>query len=698
MTALRGVLRTKTEDVLKAQQTARGNDSTENLLRLQYALTEQAAIQESLHGVTAEAGRALRAYRMPVEEALGSGDLPKMEKLLRYMGGPEQAKQMAGALAKIDVDDPRAVNAFIRATMKPGVQDYITELFYNSILSGPKTHVVNTVSNAVQALLDPVERSAAAGVDVVLANLPGALGRGGQRERFQSEAGRSLYGATAALPEAARAFAYTLKNGFSPAAASKFEFRPRAFEGKLGRVINAPSTLLEASDQFFYIVNQRAALHAQAYRMAKGKPEGIADLLENPTKELLEQADKMAEYRLFRNESDAAAAIIKFRDMTVPIGEDTLTGKPLLALQPMRFFVPFVRTPWNLLKYGLERSALGFLNPELYINLARKDPAAADQIARAGLGTGLAAGVYMLVKDNINGAAPENSAERDRFYREGKQPYSIKVGDQWVPFSRLEPLNQTLNQLATLVNATKVDDKTFDQKSLQFVADITKNLASQTFMSGINDLIQMVTEPERYGARPVERLASSLLVPASSAARTAAQAFDPVIRQPEGIPETIAANIPGLSQTVPARLDAFGNPAQRLAGQGTGLGALNPYQSAKEVDTPLYREMSRLGYNLGFTGTSISNVRLSREEEATYQRIAGQLVEQEFNKAITDNSYSRAGKTYNYQKLNDVEKTKLLDLIVADQRAKARTFVTNRMKERLKTEAGVPAGAAAGGD
>ncbi|MFA6046748.1 MAG: hypothetical protein WC718_17325, partial [Phycisphaerales bacterium] len=495
VTALRGVLRTKTEDVLKAQQTARGNDSTENLLRLQYALTEQAAIQESLHGVTAEAGRALRAYRMPVEEALGSGDLPKMEKLLRYMGGLEQAKQMAGALAKIDVDDPRAVNAFIRATMKPGVQDYITELFYNSILSGPKTHIVNGVSNAVQALLDPVERSAAAGVDVVLANLPGRLGRGGQRQRYLGESARSLYGATMALPEAAKAFAYTLKNGFSPEAASKFEFRPRAFQGKLGRVINVPSNLLEASDQFLYIVNQRAAMHAQAFRMAKGNPEAVADLLANPTKELLEQADKMAEYRLFRNESDTANAITRFRDMTVPIGKDTVTGKPMLALQPMRFFVPFVRTPWNLLKYGMERSALGFLNPELYINLYRKDPAAADQIARAGLGTAMAAGVYLAVKDNITGAAPESAAERDRFYREGKQPYSIKVGDQWVPFSRLEPLNQTLNQLATLVNATKADDKTFDQKSLQFVADITKNLASQTFMTGVNDLINMVTEP-----------------------------------------------------------------------------------------------------------------------------------------------------------------------------------------------------------
>lgn len=666
--ALRGVLRQKTEEVLAAQKRVRDTgDSPVELLRLRYALEEQRAVQDAVHGVTAEAGRALRAFRATVDEALGSRNTAKIERILRELGGKENTQRIAEALAHIDVDDPVAVNNFIRNVTKPNLQDYLTELFYNSILSGPKTHLVNAISNATTTMLGPIERAAAAGVDTALSRVQGR-----ERTRYFGEAGAEVAGLRLGLQEATRAFAYTMKNGFTPEAGMKYEFRPKAFTGKVGRVINLPTTLLEASDQFFSLLNQRAALHAEALRLAKGNAEDAAALLANPTPELLERAGHIAEYRVFKQDSDAANKISNVRNITVRLGTDPNTR---WAVQPLRFVIPFVQTPTNLLKYGLERSPLGFLNPQLWVNVAKGSPEAADQIARAGLGSLVAGGVALYAADGkITGAAPTNPGERDRFYRSGKVPYAIQVGDRWISYQRMEPLNQSLSQIAAAVEAIKANDKTADQKALQAATTVGANLLSQTFMTGLNDVVQAITQPERYGSQWAERFAGSIAVPFSSATRTVAQAGDPYIRRPEGIAETIQANVPGMSQNVPARLDAFGQPIEREAR------GLSPYATGRQTTDPVEVELGRLGYNLGFVGDSISNVKLSREDKDQYQRLSGNLTQQLFGRVVERDSYRRA---------TDSQKVEILDKLAAEARALAREQVLQGMIQKRLSERGV---------
>jgi len=240
--ALRGVLRTKTEAVLDAQRLVRQGNSTENLIKLKLALDDQAATQEMVTGVTAEAGRALRQFRQAAIEA--SGDVTKMERLLKQVGGRDNIEDIAELLGNLDVNDPVVVNNFVRNLQKKDFWDYVTELYYNSILSGPKTHVVNSLSNTVNMLAAPVERAFAAAVDVPLSKLQGR-----QRARFFSEIPADTFGAIEGVKEGLRAFGTTMKTGVSPLNASKFEMQQtRAFKGKLGRVINVPSTSLEAAD------------------------------------------------------------------------------------------------------------------------------------------------------------------------------------------------------------------------------------------------------------------------------------------------------------------------------------------------------------------------------------------------------------------------------------------------------------------
>ncbi len=646
--AIRGTLRNKTEAVKAATDAVKAENTSANHAKLLLALEEQSRIQEMVHGVTAEAGRALRSFRQEVFNAIQGNDTLKLEALLKRYGGRDKLEDIADALSKLDINNPASVNSFIRNITKPKAMDYLTEIFYNSILSGPKTHIVNSLSNMLTSAISPLERGGAVMAEKVLAKLQGRAA-----ERFWREVPADAVGAYQGIKEGVIAGLYTMKNGFNPAKASKWEFRPHAFKGWVGRLINVPSNALEAADAMNYAINYRGAINALATRTAKiEKLSGnaftsrVADILSNPSKSLMDDANRIAEYRLFRQEPG------KFTSHLIAL-RDTVPG--------LQFVIPFLRTPINLVKFGLERSPVGIINPSLWRNLAKKNPAAADQIARIGMGSTIAAAVALGFNEGkITGAAPTNSAERDRFYREGKQPFSVKIGDTWVQYQRIEPLNQSFSQVAAAVDAIKNKDKAVEDRVGQAVFTIAQNLVSQTYMSSLSNLLDAMNNPEREASTLAERLVQPLIVPASSATRTAAQIMDTTIRQPETFGERIQAGIPGLSQNVPSRLDVFGQEVKRQTP------AISPINITKEQQTELDKELNRLKVNVGFVGDSIGRQKLDREQQRQYQLTAGQFSQNMLNAMVTAPFY---------KKLSDDDKEELITKIVNDSRDKARNVI-----------------------
>src|SRR3990167_6335668 len=386
--AIRGTLRSKTEAVLEAANAARAVDSTENHARLLLAMREQAQAQQVVHGITAETGRALRSFRQEAFDAIASNDTQKLQELMRRTGLDKgKLDAFADRIAGLDLNNPVEVNNFLRSVDKPKFGDYVMEFWINSILSGPKTHVINALSNTAFGALSVVERGLAAAVDVPLARLQGR-----QVGRFFQEVPASAFGALSGIDEGVRAALRTLRDGINPEQASKWEFRRTAFAGGAGRVIRLPGTALEAADSLFYSINYRAELNSLIVRQARSEGlrgskliERIADLKLNPTEKLIRQAAAAAEYRLFRHDPGKILKGFMSLRESVPGG---------------RFILPFLRTPGNLLAAGLERSPFGLLNPSLWRNIAAKSPEASDQISRLLLGSGVAAGLgAMVAKD-----------------------------------------------------------------------------------------------------------------------------------------------------------------------------------------------------------------------------------------------------------------------------------------------------------
>lgn len=658
ITAIRGTLNSATQRVIDL---ARESASLENQVRLAEAVLEQQRIQQIVHGVTAEAGRALRAFRQQAAE--GMGDVDRMQNLIKVaLGSNDQADiaLITAGLRGLDMDNPRAVNAFLRSLNKPGFTDYVYEWWLNSILSGPMTQLRNIVGNSVATMTEPVRRTLAAGVDAPLARVQGR-----QQERFWQEAPAAVFGMVHGIPEGVSGAIKTLTTGFNPAAMGRVEIRKTAFTGPLGDVVRFPTTALEAMDAFFSAVNTRMSMQANAVRMAKreglkGKAleNRIAALLSDPPPSLMKLSRDQSETLLFRNNPGRAANAIANARNSVP---------------GLRYVMPFTRTPANLLKFGVNHSPLGALRFDMWRKLAAGNPEGADEIAQTILGSSVMAGFAGLLATgqiDITAGLPVDSAERDRFYREGKLPFSVKLpGVGWVQYNQIPVLDVPLTLLGSVAQGVRDGDDAIEVSS-QSLATIGQSLMDKSYLSGLDDFFSSVRDPERaltgLGARTAQGF-----IPYSAALRQGNNVFDNSVKSPDGLQESLMVGVPGLSQMVPTRLNAFGQEVQR------GNSPLSPIGVSAAKQTAVDAELERLGMEVGFVGSTINNKKLSRDEQRTYQLLAGQMTEFALESIISSESY---------QKLGDLERQTVIDAMITRSRSEMRKLLGSDEWAELSAE------------
>src|SRR3546814_8419855 len=98
--------------------------------------------------------------------AADSRDVPGrvLSELVNAGGGSGRLKDAANAIVDLEAD-PANLNRFIEKASKPRFRDKLVELWINSLLSGPQTHVVNMLSNTLTSIAQIPEHAAAAGID-----------------------------------------------------------------------------------------------------------------------------------------------------------------------------------------------------------------------------------------------------------------------------------------------------------------------------------------------------------------------------------------------------------------------------------------------------------------------------------------------------------------------------------------------------
>jgi len=270
---------------------ALGDDpGSEALAAFRKALVRHAAIQEQVSGMTAEAGRALSAFRM----AADSRDIPGrvLEGLANTGGGSGRLKDAAERIIELE-RDPANLNRFVEKVSKPTFTDRALEVWYNYLLSGPQTHAVNILSNTMTALAQIPEHAVAAGMGATRR----ALSRDATDRVMFSELGARTIGMLQGAKEGVREFARAFRTGEASDFVTKMESQTqKAVPGIQGEILRVPTRALTAEDEFFKAVARRMELSGLAVRQAakegrKGQEarDRAAELLVDPTDEMMEK-------------------------------------------------------------------------------------------------------------------------------------------------------------------------------------------------------------------------------------------------------------------------------------------------------------------------------------------------------------------------------------------------------------------------
>ena len=634
--AARRLLVASGDNVVKLARAASNPDAGDvTLFQFRRAVALHGALQEQVSGLTAEAGRSLQSFRIPAgtSEARVRG----IREFLELGGGKGVTHEMAAKMAMLDT--PEGVAAMARKAKDATTRDMLFEAWINGLLSGPQTHAVNVLSNAVVALWQIPERYLAG----QFRKLTGGAGV------EAGEATAQAFGLVQGMRDGLRVAGKVLRSGVPDEALSKMEVanqsaitaanlarRPlgkalntvtggslengglaaRAVDF-LGEAIRVPGRLLLTEDAFFKTVGQRMEINAQAWRDGvsrglKGKELAaeVQRIIADPPEHILRAAFDAGHYQTFTKSLGEGGRLMQ-------AGANRLPGA--------RLIVPFIRTPVNILKFVGERTPLAPLSKSIRADVAAGGARRDLALARMAMGSMvMAVAAEMTASGTITGGGPVNPALRAARRRTGWQPYSVRIGDTYYAFNRLDPLGATMGIAADIAEIMgQIDESDATALAGAGIMAVANNIVSKTYMQGIADLVEIFASvsPELGVSRGqlwLEKMAGSI-VPAGIA--QAERTIDPTMREVDGFVQQIRSRVPGFSSSLPPRRNLWGDPIDLQGGLGPDI--ISPIYKSEKIDSPADEEIIRLDVPISMPSRLMDGVELTPEEYDRYVSLAG---------------------------------------------------------------------------
>lgn len=642
-----GGLQRKVDGLVSAVN--KGDNSDLSLLKLAQAREELALALSSYSGATAEAGRSLNVLRN-IRRAIDTGDSDLIRKAIKQSGGRKNAEEIATQLALLG-DDEVAKYRYVKSLNKPKALDYLNWYWYSNVLSGPLTQMRNITGNASNTVFDLASKPFAAALDSAGATVKRAFGKEATREVFLDELPQDFIGSYNGIKQGMRKAMFVLKEGFSMDDVVSSELRPP--EVLKGPVFNIVGRGLESMDTFFKSIASQRALQTGAY--ARAKKSGLKgaefnkkfqEILTDPPVDLIKEVEREGRRAVFRDDpGPILQGLTKLRD---DITYKLPSGKEITVLNPIKFVIPFVQTPGNVIKQGLEATPAGLVPIR---RGATKREIARGQ-GRAALGsTLLLPATFMAAEGNLSGSGPEDPEIRAELYRTGWQPNSVKIGDKWVSYQSLQPIALPLSLIANAFESYTYNGKKPDVGDI--LARVGNSLLDQSFLTGISSLQKALEDPDRFGSAFIRNLGTSF-VPGSSALGQTARAVDTTVRLPETFGQSIQAMIPGQSQKLAPLTDVLGNPAKRPGGF---FNQFNPFKASKVEVSALEAALDESDINLRAPARTLTNTRrkMNNREFSDFNVISGNIKETILSNAIESPMWDNASQKERAEFVREVE-------------------------------------------
>lgn len=566
--------------------------------------------------------------------------------------------------------------------------DLAQELWINSRLARPLTHIAAAVSNNAMTLLSVAEEYVAIpfrGSTFVEANafasgvlegyLDGfRLATDGLLERVETAKALGRRSLTRERRPAFERLADRLGLEASDLGTSKMDaplqralsaerFREAGWDPSsrwataldvTGEILRLPGRALGAADDFQKLVNYRAEFRRLAVREARSEglsgaslARRVQDILNNP----------QTERELAVHEAAMSKSIE--RVFQAPLGEATshlLRGRDRVPFLWLLF--PFVRTPINEASALIQRTPLAPLSRVFRENLAAGGERARRASANLALGIGLfTLSMYLASQGLTTGEGPAAPGVREALGRQNVPKDSV-----WVPGMGQYLPYQRFGQLGTLLKLGADSHDILAQGDTQTVLETgevidtarvlfwtsfltTKNaIISKSYLQGMRDFLDIFDPPHTSELESFQqaswRAAQKLLSGMGSVPvlRDIEALHDPVEREAFGIVNRVREATPTLSTSLPLRRNLYGKPIWSAGGlfydattatYDHEKGQADPRLRPNLVDAEIVRvhyDLRRAERNVRFEGTPKAQ-RLTEWEYDTYVQLAAGLTD-----------------------------------------------------------------------
>ena len=659
------------------------------------------------------------AERDPVFDAA----LRRANAVLKKLAGVEIADS-AGNKVKFDpnaftpeqlMDDTFMRNATMAVKQaRSSLGDKAYEWWRNSILSGPATlFVVNPGGNLLHIAEEMrVQRP----LEVFLNSLPFFHSADAPTKR-STKAYFKYAAAAKELAEKNMIDSFRNEQAQIGPQANKFDMGDQAIGGKFGKAVRTPQNVLVAVDQYFrtvatvggaadFATRKFEALVKSGAKRADGKPLSEADYENFLDSEMREGTDSW-------NKAEEQANRWLFQEKPPKLAQAfiSMRSDPFFGWF-WKYALPFVTTPANVIKTAARKTVLGslpFAWGAVRGQFSGTEAARAEGIRRGAeqaVAWALTAALYSIAQKDENGMPRiTGNAQTSGTYRPGERefeqrnlpPMSIRIGDKWYSYARLDPFGTALAATVDMMNAyDAAKNKDGAQIGARLQNMLIGTFSDKTYIKTVGDIIDAVrnADPGKWG-QIVSGTAAGFV---PNIFKAFARASDEYVRdmrnRGKGAEYAKTAGERLLQQAVPLpslapipKYDIYGRPVEKLGG------ALNALLPTVIRDAGKLTDVDRMLKNysdahpdepsalvappkpptytfLGHKGT----VTLTDEEYEKYQKLAGERAAKRL-----------AGMSFKIE--NPTERdVKRAHSVFEDARAFAKTRIGFEVRERLKRE------------
>ena len=511
-----------------------------------------------------------------------------LSEVAKQDGGVDFLKELATTQIKSIASD----------YLKPGIIDQIKSWRFMAMLSNAATTTANAGSNFVfGSFMEALSGNLALPFDMLMSQVTGQREVAGELGAFSKTKWQGSYDAMlrSFLEVTLDAETAQADYGYKELKGGTFKMVGNPLERLLATMQKYQGYALKTTDQ--------AAKGGTEAQVRKGLGK-LAEQGKAKAENIDALADQEAKYRTLQTEGEVSRLVQGGRRLIdeirfLHIGNER-TGKYGLGSDIM----PFAQVPANAVAVTLESNpAIGAVKaivetakvladgknvePGQQAKAARAWGRVANGVAVAATFAALAAKGYLRDEDDEN---KDIAAQRKAEGRSGVQlnisallrgDPSEREHDLWIDFSWIPPLNGLANFGVDMYRAYTEDGHiSFKDVTLASGDALASAFMDFPAVSKISSMIQTYRYSEadgilgkalETGVTGAAQTASSILVP--NAVRAAAAGLDPYERDVyntdtygEGIVNNLISGIPGLRETLPERLDTFGQPIKNEGG------------------------------------------------------------------------------------------------------------------------------------